>query len=75
LNGAIHLEWDDNAYTAAPTRFKWYRIYSTRLQSDTGLCRYELAARGHDGGAEFLASAMTNGVPAASAFGGDPGGL
>src|SRR5690242_3918811 len=29
LNGAIHLEWDDTSYLAAPSRFKWYRIYST----------------------------------------------
>src|SRR5580765_3496381 len=25
LNGAIHLEWNDNAYLNDPTRFKWYR--------------------------------------------------
>src|SRR6266576_821887 len=34
LNGAIHLEWDDSPYLSAPTRFKWYRIYSTDYDPD-----------------------------------------
>src|SRR6267142_6547330 len=38
LNGAIHLEWADNAYLTNPTRFKWYRIYSASYDLDTGLC-------------------------------------
>src|SRR5262245_23078936 len=36
LNGAIHLEWDDTSYASGPTRFKWYRIYSTPYNLDTG---------------------------------------
>jgi len=63
LNGAIHLEWDDNAYTAAPTRFKWYRIYSTAYNLDTGLCDTSWLIEGTTVAPEFLASAMTNGVP------------
>ena len=63
LNGAIHLEWDDNAYTAAPTRFKWYRIYSTAYNLDTGLCDTSWLLEGTTVAPEFLASAMTNGVP------------
>lgn len=63
LNGAIHLEWDDNAYSAAPTRFKWYRIYSTGYNLDTGLCDVDWLLEGTTIAAEFLASAMSNGVP------------
>lgn len=63
LNGAIHLEWDDNAYLADPTRFKWYRIYSTAYNLDTGLCDTSWLLEGTTVAPEFLASAMTNGVP------------
>ena len=63
LNGAIHLEWDDNAYTAEPTRFKWYRIYSTDYNLDTGLCDTSWLLEGTTVAPEFLASAMTNGLP------------
>src|SRR6266571_6336541 len=63
LNGAIHLEWDDNAYLAAPTRFKWYRIYSTDYDLDTGLCGTSWLLEGTTVAPEFLASAMSNGVP------------
>ena len=63
LNGAIHLAWDDNAYTAEPTRFKWYRIYSTDYNLDTGLCDTSWLLEGTTVAPEFLASAMTNGAP------------
>ena len=63
LNGAIHLEWDDNAYLTAPTRFKWYRIYSTDYNLDTGLCDTSWLLEGTTVAPEFLASAMTNGTP------------
>ena len=63
LNGAIHLEWDDNSYLAAPTRFKWYRIYSTDYDLDTGLCGTSWLLEGTNVAPEFLASAMSNGVP------------
>ena len=63
LNGAIHLEWDDNSYLAAPTRFKWYRIYSTDYDLDTGLCGTGWLLEGTTVAPEFLASAMSNGVP------------
>ncbi len=63
LNGAIHLEWDDNAYTTEPTRFKWYRIYSTDYNLDTGLCDTSWLLEGTTVAPEFLASAMTNGLP------------
>jgi hypothetical protein len=63
LNGAIHLEWDDTSYTSAPARFKWYRIYSTAYNLDTGLCDTSWLLEGTTVAPEFLASAMTNGVP------------
>ncbi|HEY3279547.1 MAG TPA: hypothetical protein VGJ83_03470 [Gemmatimonadales bacterium] len=63
LNGAIHLEWSDNAYTADSTRFKWYRIYSTSYDLDLGLCGANWSLEGTTVAPEFLASALTNGVP------------
>ena len=63
LNGAIHLEWDDTSYVGAPTRFKWYRIYSTDYNLDTGLCDTSWLLEGTTVAPEFLASAMANGVP------------
>ncbi len=63
LNGSIHLEWADNAYSGAPTRFKWYRIYSTAYDLDTGLCGVDWLLEGTTVAPEFLASAMANGVP------------
>src|SRR5258705_9992860 len=63
LNGATHLEWDDASYVLAPTRFKWYRIYSTAYDLDTGLCGTDWLLQGTTVAPEFLASAMANGVP------------
>jgi len=63
LNGAIHLQWDDTSYASAPTRFKWYRIYSTAYNLDTGLCDTNWLLEGTTVASEFLASALTNGVP------------
>ena len=63
LNGAIHLEWDDSSYITAPTRFKWYRIYSTDYNLDSGLCGTSWLLEGTTVAPEFLASAMSNGVP------------
>jgi hypothetical protein len=63
LNGSIHLEWDDTSYASAPTRFKWYRIYSTDYSLDTKLCGTGWLLEGTTIAPEFLASAMANGVP------------
>jgi hypothetical protein len=63
LNGAIHLEWADNAYTADPARFKWYRIYSTSYDLDAGLCGAAWSLEGTTVAPEFLASALPNGAP------------
>ena len=63
LNGAVHLEWDDSSYVNDPTRFKWYRIYSTAYNLDTGLCDTSWLIEGTTVAPEFLAGAMSNGVP------------
>src|SRR2546423_8074820 len=63
LNGAIHLEWDDSPYITAPSRFKWYRIYSTAYDLDSGLCGTDWLLEGTTVAPEFLASALSNGVP------------
>jgi len=63
LNGSIHLEWDDNSYLTAPARFKWYRIYSTAYDLDSGLCGTNWLLEGTTTAPEFLVSAMPNGVP------------
>jgi len=63
LNGAIHLEWNDNAYLNDPTRFKWYRVYSAGYDLDTGVCGTNWLLEGTTIAPEFLASAMSNGVP------------
>src|SRR5258705_48525 len=63
LNGAIHLEWADNAYASNPTRFKWYRIYSASYDLDSGLCGATWSLEGTTVAPEFLASALTNGSP------------
>jgi hypothetical protein len=63
LNGAIHLEWEDGSYLNDPTRFKWYRIYSTAYDLDSGLCGTDWLLEGTTVAPEFLASAMSNGVP------------
>jgi hypothetical protein len=63
LNGAIHLDWADNAFETNPTRFKWYRIYSTSYDLDTGLCGTSWSLEGTTVAAEFLASALSNGSP------------
>jgi hypothetical protein len=63
LNGAIHLEWADNAYASNPSRFKWYRIYSATYDLDTGLCGASWSLEGTTVAPEFLSSALTNGSP------------
>ncbi|HTR21452.1 MAG TPA: hypothetical protein VMH88_11420 [Gemmatimonadales bacterium] len=63
LNGAIHLQWADNAYLADPARFWWYRVYSAPYDRNSGLCQLPWALEGTTVAPEFLASALPNGVP------------
>ena len=63
LNGAIQLDWSDNPFSADPQRFKWYRVYSASYDLDLGLCGTDWALEGTTVSPEFLAAALTNGVP------------
>ncbi|HEV8305682.1 MAG TPA: hypothetical protein VGQ25_12005 [Gemmatimonadales bacterium] len=63
LNGAIHLEWADNAYLADTARFSMYRIYSTAYNLNSGFCDATWALEGTTVAPEFLVSAISNGVP------------
>ena len=66
LNSAIHLSWADNAFQSRPGGFRWYRIYSTSLNIDavpSPLCGTTWALEGTSVSPEFLATALTNGVP------------
>ena len=63
LNGAIDLLWADNAYSSDPGRFKWYRIYSTGYNLDTGLCGASWFLEGTTVAPEFLSGALDDGVP------------
>jgi hypothetical protein len=63
LNGAIALIWSDNAYLSDPNGFKIYRIYSASYDLDRNLCGTTWALEGTTVAPEFIASALTNGVP------------
>ena len=63
LNGAIDLFWADNAFTSAPSRFQWYKIYSTSYDLDHALCGTTWEVEGTTVAPEFLVGALTNGVP------------
>lgn len=63
LSGSIHLQWDDSSFVTAPTRFQWYRIYSTAYDLDFGDCGTSWLLEGTTVAPEFLVSAMANGAP------------
>ncbi len=63
LNGAIHLDWDDNAYLADPSSFDHYRVYSTSYDLDLNKCGATWSVEGTTVSPTFLAGALTNGVP------------
>lgn len=63
LNGAIQLDWSDNAFLDDPQRFEWYRVYSTSYDLDAGFCGTDWALEGTTVSPEFVAAALTNGVP------------
>ncbi|HUL03846.1 MAG TPA: hypothetical protein VLV16_11515 [Gemmatimonadales bacterium] len=63
LNRAIELHWADNAFRSAPSRFEWYTVYSTSYNLDTGVCGATWEIEGTTVAPEFLAGALTNGVP------------
>jgi hypothetical protein len=63
LNGAIHLQWTDNAFTTAPNRFKHYRVYTTSYDLDAGVCGTSWLLDGTTVAPEFLSGALANGAP------------
>lgn len=63
LNGAIHLQWTDNAFTSAPSRFKSYRVYTTGYDLDAGVCGTQWLLDGTTVAPEFLVAALANGAP------------
>jgi hypothetical protein len=62
LDGAIALSWTDNSYTADPSTFENYRIYSTTYDLDNDLCGNSWALEGTTVAPEFVVGALTNGV-------------
>ena len=60
LDGAIHIAWADNAFTAAPDGFKQYRVYSAAYSLDFDLCG-EWLLEGTTVAPEFLAGVLVNG--------------
>ena len=63
LNGAIHLEWTDNAYQANPSAFGLYRVYSTGYNLDSSLCGTQWSLEGTTVSSSFLSGNLQNGVP------------
>jgi hypothetical protein len=63
LNGAIALDWSDNAYVSDPARFEWYRVYSTSYDLDAGLCGAVWSLEGTTVSPEFVVGVLPNGVP------------
>ncbi len=63
LNGAIHLQWSDNAFTSDPTGFSNYRVYSTSFDLDSNLCGVTWTLEGTTVGASFLVANIANGRP------------
>ncbi len=63
LNGSVGLFWSDNAYTANPTSFKNYRVYSTSYDLDHNVCGTTWQLEGTTVAPEFRVGALVNGVP------------
>jgi hypothetical protein len=62
LDGAVALNWSDNAYTADPANFQDYRVYSTSYDIASGQCGTSWSLEGTTVAPEFLVGALTNGV-------------
>lgn len=63
LDGAVALVWPDNAFSSTPEGFSHYRVYSTAYDLDAGVCLDQWVLEGTTVAPEFVASALTNGVP------------
>ena len=62
LNGAVELDWTDNAYLSDPAGFKWYRVYSASAVSDS-VCNTDWVLEGATVSPDFIVGALANGVP------------
>jgi hypothetical protein len=63
LNGAVHLQWSDNAYRSDPSGFAHYRIYSADYNLDNSTCAAAWSLEGTTVASSFLAADLTNGRP------------
>lgn len=63
LDGAIALDWSDNAYLSDPGAFANYRVYGAHYDLDAGLCEDDWALEGTTVAPEFVVGAISNGVP------------
>lgn len=63
LNGAVHLEWPDNAYASDPNNFSYYHVSSTSYNLDQNRCGGSWVTEGTTVAPVFLVGALTNGVP------------
>jgi len=63
LNSAVALAWSDDSYLANPTRFRSYQVYSATYDLDRDLCDGYWTLEGTTVAPEFIAGALTNGVP------------
>ncbi len=62
LNTAIQTSWLPNARNAAPSLFRYYRVYSTSYNIDTNLCGTQWLLEGTTVSEDFVSSGLTNGV-------------
>lgn len=63
LDGAVALTWSDNPFTSDPLGFSIYRVYSASYDLDQGLCGATWSLEGTTVAPEYIAGALTNGVP------------
>lgn len=63
LNGAVALNWSDNAYASEPGAFSHYRVYGAHYDLDAGLCSSDWSLEGTTVAPEFIVGALGNGVP------------
>jgi hypothetical protein len=62
LDHAIALTWLDNSYTADPTNFRNYQVFSTTYDLDNAVCG-AWRLEGTTVAPEFIVGALDNGVP------------
>ena len=63
LNGAVHLDWSDTAFTSSPNDFSYYHVSSTSYNLDQNVCGSSWVTEGTTVAPTFLVGALTNGVP------------